>query len=256
MTKPKQDVEAVRDLLDQGLSIAETARRVGIARATARDWMMKGFDEALQARTNCPGGDVRCEFCRYVRDLSESSYAYLLGLYLGDGSISHHPRGVYKLRIFQDNKYPVLIRQCMVAMHWVVPNVVGVVQGRGCKEIYCFSKHWPCLFPQHGSGPKHKRKIELEPWQRWVAIERQPQLLLRGLIHSDGCRAINRVKVRGNWYEYPRYQFSNRSADIRRVFTDTCDRAGIEWRQSNEWTISVSRRISIQKLDQFIGPKS
>jgi len=58
----------------------------------------------------------RCDFCKYVRELTESSYAYLLGLYLGDGCIATHPRGVYKLRIFQDNKYTSLIRQCMVAI--------------------------------------------------------------------------------------------------------------------------------------------
>ena len=55
MTRPKKDVVAVRDLLDEGLSIAETARRVGIARATVRDWVAKGFDEALIARTDGAG---------------------------------------------------------------------------------------------------------------------------------------------------------------------------------------------------------
>jgi hypothetical protein len=64
------------------------------------------------------------------------------------------------------------------------------------------------------------------------------------------------VKVRGKWYEYPRYQFSNRSADIQGIFTDACDRAGIEWRQMNEWTISVAQRASVETLDHFIGPKS
>jgi hypothetical protein len=49
--------------------------------------------------------------------------------------------------------------------------------------------------------------------------------------------------------------FSNRSQDIRRIFTDACDRADIEWRQSYEWTISVSRRQSVEKMDHFIGPK-
>src|SRR5206468_3743450 len=147
-------------------------------------------------------------------------------LYLGDGCLSRGPREVYKLRIVQDNKYPSLIRQCMVAMHWVVQNQVGIVQHTGCKEIYSFSKHWPCLFPQHGLGPKHKREIVLEPWQRWVAVERHPQALLRGLVHSDGWRGTNRVTVRAKRYEYPRYMFSNRSADIRRIFTDACDRAG------------------------------
>ena len=33
-------------------------------------------------------------------------------------------------------------------------------------EVYSFSKHWPCLFPQHEPGRKHERKIELMPWQQ------------------------------------------------------------------------------------------
>ena len=38
-----------------------------------------------------------------------------------------------------------------------------------------------------------------------------------GLIHSDGwARGVNKVHVKGRDYEYPRYQFSNRSDDIRR----------------------------------------
>jgi hypothetical protein len=256
MTRPRKDLETVRDLLDQGLSVAEVSRRAGVPRSTVRTWLAEGLAETLDARVDGPQAGERCLFCHYIRDLSESTYAYLLGVYLGDGCISRHPRDVYKLRVFQDNKYPSLIRQCMVAMHWVIPNQVGIVQCEGCKEIYSFSKHWPCLFPQHGAGPKHKREIKLEPWQRWVAVERHPQLLLRGLIHSDGWRGTNRVTVRGKQYEYPRYMFSNRSADIRRIFTDACDRAGIEWRQSYEWIISISRQESIEKMDRFIGHKS
>jgi len=33
--------------------------------------------------------------------------------------------------------------------------------------------------------------------------------------------------VKAGRYEYVRYMFSNRSGDIRRIFTDACDRAGI-----------------------------
>jgi hypothetical protein len=78
---------------------------------------------------------------------------------------------------------------------------------------------------------------------------------LRGLIHSDGWRGTNAVSARGKRYEYRRYMFSNRSADIRRIFTDACDRAGIEWRQNYEWSIAISRRESVEKMDRFIGPK-
>jgi hypothetical protein len=108
------------------------------------------------------------------------------------------------------------------------------------------------LFPQHGPGPKHLRAIVLDPWQTWVAVERHPRLLLRGLIHSDGCRYINRIRGR---YEYPSYSFSNRSADIRAIFMLTCDRLEISYRQTYEWTISIAKRKDVAKLDVFIGPK-
>jgi hypothetical protein len=134
----------------------------------------------------------------------------------------------------------------------VMPNRVGQVQREGCVDITSYSKHWPCLFPQHGEGPKHLRAIVLEPWQTWVAVERHPKILLRGLIHSDGCRAINRIGPR---YEYPRYQFSNRSADIREIFSRACGRLCIKAKQSNAWTLSVSKREAVERMDQFIGPK-
>jgi hypothetical protein len=255
MTRPRKDLESVRDLLAEGLSVAEAARQAGIPRGTVQMWVADGLAKTLDARIDRSADGQVCEFCRYVRGLSETSYAYLLGLYLGDGYIASHPRGVYRLRIFQDNKYPGLIHQCAIAMNWVIPSRIGFVQNEGCKEIGSYSRHWPCVFPQHGPGPKHKRTIVLEPWQRWVAIERHPQLLLRGLVHSDGCRTINRVRTRGKNYEYTRYMFSNRSEDIRGIFTDACDRAGIDWRQSYDWTISVSRRAAVEKMDQFIGPK-
>jgi hypothetical protein len=112
----------------------------------------------------------------------------------------------------------------------------------------------PCLFPQHGPGRKHHRPIFLAPWQQEI-VNAEPEKFLRGLIHSDGWRGMNRVHVKGRDYEYPRYQFSNRSEDIKRLFTDTCDRLGIEWRRWGRYHISVARRVSVALLDEFIAPK-
>jgi hypothetical protein len=82
---------------------------------------------------------------------------------------------------------------------------------------------------------------------------------IRGLIHSYGCRSMNRVKRSfrsgDRWYEYPRYFFTNESTDIRRLFTDALDRLGITWKQSNRKTISVARREAVARLDEFVGPK-
>ena len=202
MTRPRRDVEAVRQLLDEGLPLSEVARRTGVPRTTMRSWLANGLDDTLKNRIHdARSNGKRCDFCYYVRNLSEASYAYLLGLYLGDGYIASQPRGVFRLRIVQDNNYPHLIRECMVAMNWVIPRSVSLAQKEGCTEVGSYSKHWPCVFPQHGSGRKHDRRIVLEPWQRWVAVERHPELLLRGLIHSDGSRFVNQVSVRSTPYE-------------------------------------------------------
>ncbi len=94
-------------------------------------------------------------------------------------------------------------------------------------------------------------------WQRCIALDRHPEQFLRGLIHSDGWRGMNRVRgANGSTYAYPRYQFSNRSDDIKRLFCDACDRLGIEWRRMNAVAISVARRQSVAMLDEFVGPKA
>jgi hypothetical protein len=56
-------------------------------------------------------------------------------------------------------------------------------------------------------------------------------------------------------YAYPRYFFSNLSADIRALFCEYCDRLGIRWTQSSRRNISVSHRESVALLDAFVGPK-
>lgn len=37
-----------------------------------------------------------------------------------------------------------------------------------CVDVVLCSNHWPCLFPQHGPGRKHHRRIALEPWQEAI----------------------------------------------------------------------------------------
>ena len=189
--------------------------------------------------------------------MSEFAYAYMLGLYLGDGHISSHPRGVFRLRVFLDRAYPVIVDECVAAMSVLAPdNRVSVLHPPGSHMDIpsAFSRHWPCLFPQHGPGMKHKRSIILEPWQR-VILEQNPWRFLRGLTHSDGSRFINTIKHPRKTYRYLRYEFSNRSDDIRALFCEYCDKVGVEWRPTNRWNISVARRDSVALMDRHIGPK-
>jgi hypothetical protein len=79
------------------------------------------------------------------------------------------------------------------------------------------------------------------------------------LIHSDGCRATNKITHRlqtgTKEYAYPRYFFCNESADIRWLFIEACIYLEIEFRYTKANTISVAQRESVTKLDSFVGPK-
>ncbi|GAB2963654.1 hypothetical protein GCM10023080_025660 [Streptomyces pseudoechinosporeus] len=192
-----------------------------------------------------------------------AAYAYLLGLYLGDGCINAHRRGVYFIRIVCDNAWPGLIDACEAALRAVRPdNSVFRVKKDGCVAVTVTSKHWPCFFPQHGPGKKHERTIALEPWQQKI-VNAHPWDFIRGLIHSDGCRITNwttrLVKGERKRYEYPRYFFTNTSTDIIQLFTDTLDLVGVEWKPLHQSraavTISVARKASVALMDTHVGPK-
>ena len=81
----------------------------------------------------------------------------------------------------------------------------------------CTAPTSPCLFPQHGPGKKHHRRIVLEAWQQTI-VESAPWAFLRGCIRSDGCVFINRT----GRYEYLSYGFANHSSDILDLFESIC----------------------------------
>lgn len=190
--------------------------------------------------------------------MNDQPYAYLFGLYLGDGHIVHKYKQ-HTLSIACADAWPGLIDAAEEALRLVMPGAkTGRVQRTGCTEVKSYSEHWVCMFPQHGPGKKHERPIVLKEWQEFV-LEAHPEEFIRGLIHSDGCRSINWTTrliagVRKR-YEYPRYYFTNESEDIRNLFVDTLDALGIEWRYNNRNTISIARRNSVAALDAFVGPK-
>jgi hypothetical protein len=190
------------------------------------------------------------------------SYSLLLGYYLGDGCVASTGTS-YQLRVILDGLYPDVIDDCVMAITLSMREEVNVIvrprpTDRGV-IVEAAYKHWPDVFPQHGPERKHDRPIVLADWQRGI-VDRRPKAFLRGLIHSDGCRTVNRFKTklpsgRVAEYAYPRYFFSNQSADIRGLFCEYCERLGIRWTQSNPRNISVSHRDSVALLDSFVGPK-
>lgn len=248
-------VERVIELHAAGENTSHIARATGVARSTVRDWVAGRLP--YSASVGAPEGCDRGPACLAQGPLMLTSYAYMLGLYLGDGCLSQHPRNVYKLRIFLDSKYPELVFECRMRMQILCQekriSTVPMSGGARGVVVQSYSKHWPCLFPQHGAGAKHTRPISLAKWQRDI-VQGEPELFLRGLIHSDGCRNINN-RGRGSSWTGVRYLFSNRSPEILLLFADTCDQLGIHWTAPSWYTISIARRADTARLDEFVGPK-
>jgi len=242
-------------LVAQGRSLNAVSKETGVSRAAIRSWQTR--IEPLTISSPCPR-------CRDLPGLPEdpAAYSYLLGLYLGDGCINATRRDVYVLRIACSDTWPGLIEACAEAMRTVRPdNKVFLVQSQGCQYVTAASKHWPCLFPQHGVGRKHERRIALEPWQLQI-VSAHPWDFIRGLIHSDGCRITNwTTRLIGGIrkrYEYPRYFFTNVSLDITGLFTDALDMVRVEWKSTKRprgVNISVARRASVVLMDANVGAK-
>jgi hypothetical protein len=239
-------------LVAQGRSLNSVSRQTGISRAAIRSWQER-IEPLPRMASPDPGPPA-----------DERAYSYLLGLYLGDGCISAHPRGTgYYLRIACADAWPGLIQLCREAITQVRPGIgVYALQKEGCTMVTSYSRHWPSLFPQHGPGKKHDRTIALEPWQQAI-VDAHPWEFIRGLIHSDGCRITNwttrLVAGERKRYEYPRYFFSQKSDDIRKLFSDTLDKVGVGWttlaRGSDPFNISIARKASVALMDTHVGPK-
>jgi hypothetical protein len=191
-----------------------------------------------------------------------AAYAYLLGVYLGDGYIVRVSRRSAWMAITLDARFPGIVAETAASVHAVFPTIHATVRPRrnpSAVIVQCSHRDLPFAFPQHGPGRKHERPIVLAGWQQTIT-GRHPRQLIRGLIHSDGCRTVNRFSTvlpsgRAAEYEYPRYFFSNLSGDIRAIFCRHCDLLGIRWTQSNPRNISVAHRDSVALLDSFVGPK-
>lgn len=248
------------NLVRSGITNAEVGRRLRVPLGTVSYWVH--MDRAK--RGECPGShNPLCPRCD-GRELDEAAYSYLLGLYLGDGHIiQYSEHRVPSLMIACGDDWPGLMDAAEEAMQTVFPdNKTCRVRRTGCHNVKVYSKHLWCMFPQHGKGHKHERRIVLEPWQQEI-VDAHPWAFIRGLIHSDGCRITNwTTRIVGGEpkrYEYPRYFFTNKSDDIRALFSDTLDKVGVEWkvtrRGNDPYNVSVARRASVALMDLHVGPK-
>jgi hypothetical protein len=243
----------VMAMIERGRGDSEIARLTRIPRPTISSWR-HGRGSVYHERLVAANASWRPPDAR--------AYCYLLGIYLGDGCVVVLRSGAARLVISLDSAYPGIIEAVEEAVCAVLPDA-GLSRSLGPNGTVTIvgASHpvLPFAFPQHGPGRKHRREIALVGWQR-ALTHGHPRELLRGLIHSDGCRTLNRFTTklpsgRVGEYEYPRYFFSNLSKGIRAIFCEHCELLGIRWTQSNARNISVSHRKSVALLDEFVGPK-
>jgi len=178
--RSRAEVAFVLELVRAEWNDCQIARETGIPRRTILDWRYGRIPDFDRVRTRPSRNAGTCAVCGgSPLSLPQAAYVYLLGLYLGDGYIAAHQRNVFRLRIVCADAYPELIQRCEAAMAEVLPNRVSRTRKIGCTEIASYSKHWPCLFPQHGPGRKHERRIELTAWQQEL-VDRDPRSLVPG----------------------------------------------------------------------------
>lgn len=155
-------------LLLSGIGVLdrENAQICGVSIWSIRHWRAgdrrSNDGEGPRRMPKCP----RCHDCR----LDEIAYSYLLGLYLGDGHIVRRAKS-YLLTVACSDRWPGLMREAQLATRRVMPTSSVFLRSRrgvACTYVSSVSKHWPCLFPQHGPGRKHEREITLEPWQQEI----------------------------------------------------------------------------------------
>jgi hypothetical protein len=242
---PSSTVDEALRLCDQGLSARAVGRRLGVPDRTVRMWRA-GLVPKPTRRSKPPDFEA----------LPPEDYAYLLGLYLGDGWIAAIGARTFSLRIALDQRYPAIIAAAARAMASVNPGKrIRIWRRRESDAVVAsFWVHWPTVFPQHGPGPKHARRIVIQDWQERITTA-YPETFIRGLIHSDGSRYRAVVRSRGREYVYARYNFSNRSEDIKALFCAHVDLLGIHWTRPNDQQIAVATRAGVAALDAFVGPK-
>lgn len=262
------EYRAILELWERCIPKKRIGIMLNIPRATVRDCInrygtVQQYNESLIDQI----GDSVINRLTHALDSDnfelQKAYAYSLGIYLGDGYIDKLPR-TYRMRVKLDAKYPALIAYCGQMLQVVFPeNKIThhktFFNGKlSSIDVIVYSTQLVDYFPQHGVGAKHTRDIFLQRWQDRL-IEAQPLEFWRGLFHSDGSRGDNIV----NGTAYPRYQFTNCSADIAELFIMTCERLGIHYttkkRPPRKGVIAndiyISRRADVAYLDQHIGRK-
>ena len=235
--KTEQEVREIVRLHKDGISQNKIHKILGFDRTTIRQ-ILKDPEDYI--KKSIP------EF--NLDNIDRQSYAFILGVYLGDGCISKtHKPNVLRLRIALDVKYKKLNEEVISELKILFPNnkisynVVG--ETNGC-IISLYSTNLLTLFPQHDTGKKHERPIILEDWQREIIDEYNVEFL-KGLIYTDGSFYYS------GKYEY--CNFTNKSMDIMNLCSESMKKLNINHkiREKNKDPKYYCYNIQIQSAKEM-----
>lgn len=244
--RTKKEYDKVLDLHNKGFSKSQISRDTDIPRGTISEWIINPPKFITGDKRK---GGLNIKEIILKNDEFKKRYSYILGLYLGDGYINKCKR-TYRLRISLDKKYDSLNSYVKDVLGKLFPdNSIHDVDYGNYLDIGLYSKQMVELFPQHGAGKKHERKIELLKWQESVVDHQE---LLKGLVHSDGCYSYHS----GDKVKHHIYTFTNMSEDIHRIFVSCCNKLGIVSRYNKKNGVTgVYSRKEVSKLHELIGDK-
>lgn len=186
-------------------------------------------------------------------------YSYMLGLYLGDGYINQMPR-TYRLRVSLGCEHQDVIDRCLKNLNRLLPNnKINILCKNKSKavDVSVYSKTLPHIFPQHGGGPKHLRRILLLDWQESI-LDKFPEAFIAGLFDADGSEYIHKNRVKGvvtSSYRY--FLFCNKSDDICNLFIKYCNLLNISvkkcTRKDGVKYLYIRKKQQVQIFDNVLN---
>ena len=137
--KSPSEYEAVLRLSSLGSTDGVVARILGIPRETVRDWRRS----ATAGKRHRTKPDEACPVCCPGGPFDKAVYAYLLGMYLGDGCLSEHRvgRGVYPRYLFSNRSTDILRIFCRACeafgLSWTQPSFkhISVARARDVARL-------------------------------------------------------------------------------------------------------------------------
>ena len=218
--------------LSEGASNRQIAKELNVHHTTIAYWINNGFQ--TKSRSHTLNHDEALKLCQ----THGADYAYILGAYLGDGTISETPK-TFRMRIFNDMRYPDIIADQKRSLGRLFSqNKISEVNVKNskCLIVSMYNSSLPKFFPQHGPGTKKTRDVSLKDWQ-WDIVKEEPECFIKGLIDSDGsCYIQTQTNRSGLKRYYKKYNFTNTSMDIVDLMKKTLEMLDINY-------LSVQKKV-------------